>query len=48
MQRGDAKTLGQLMNQSHESLNRDYEVSSEGLNVMVENARRHPACLGGG
>jgi galactokinase len=46
MQRGDAKTLGELMNQSHESLNRDYEVSSDDLNVMVENARRHPACLG--
>jgi galactokinase len=46
MQRGDAKTLGELMNQSHESLNNDFEVSSDDLNVMVENARRHPACIG--
>jgi galactokinase len=46
MRRGDAKTLGQLMNQSHESLNDDFEVSSKDLNAMVENARRHPACLG--
>lgn len=46
MQRGDAKTLGELMNQSHESLNNDFEVSSPDLNVMVENARRHPACIG--
>ncbi|MCC6126031.1 MAG: galactokinase [Pirellulales bacterium] len=46
MRRGDARTLGELMNQSHESLNRDFEVSSEALNAMVENARRHPACFG--
>jgi galactokinase len=46
MQKGDAKTLGDLMNQSHESLNNDFEVSSPDLNVMVENARRHPACIG--
>jgi galactokinase len=46
MQQGDAKTLGQLMNASHESLNNDFEVSSADLNAMVENARRHPACLG--
>ena len=46
MRRGDAKTLGELMNQSHESLNRDFEVSSDDLNAMVENARRHPACFG--
>jgi galactokinase len=46
MRRGDAKMLGELMNQSHESLNCDYEVSSGDLNAMVENARRHPACFG--
>jgi galactokinase len=46
MRRGDAKTLGELMNQSHESLDHDYEVSSGDLNAMVENARRHPACFG--
>jgi galactokinase len=46
MRRGDARTLGALMNQSHESLDRDFEVSSEALNAMVANARRHPACFG--
>jgi galactokinase len=46
MRRGDAKTLGELMNQSHESLNDDFEVSSNDLNAMVANARRHSACFG--
>jgi galactokinase len=46
MRRGDVGTLGRLMNESHESLRDDYEVSSEALNVMVESARAHPACHG--
>jgi galactokinase len=46
MRRGDAVMLGKLMNESHESLDRDFEVSSPDLNAMVENARRHPACFG--
>ncbi|MBN2577370.1 MAG: galactokinase [Pirellulales bacterium] len=46
MRRGDAALLGQLMNQSHESLRDDYEVSNDALNVMVECARRHPGCFG--
>ena len=36
MRRGDAATLGLLMNQSHASLRDDYEVSSDALNAMVE------------
>ncbi len=46
MQRGDAPALGRLMNQSHQSLRDDYEVSSEALDAMVDAARAHPACLG--
>jgi galactokinase len=46
MRRGDAITLGSLMNQSHDSLRDDYEVSSDALNAMVDNARSHKACDG--
>ena len=43
---GDWRTLGRLMRESHESLRDDYEVSSRELDVMVEKASRHPACIG--
>ncbi len=46
MRAGDVDTLGALMDQSHVSLRDDYEVSSDALNVMVENAQAHPACRG--
>jgi galactokinase len=46
MRRGDAVTVGRLMNASHESLRDDFAVSSQELNVMVECGRRHLACLG--
>jgi galactokinase len=46
MRRGDAVTLGQLMNASHESLCDDFAVSSRELDVMVECGRDHPACFG--
>ncbi len=46
MRRGDAETLGRLMDESHESLRDDYEVSSEALNTMVQCAREHSACYG--
>lgn len=46
MRRGDAPTLGRLMNESHRSLDDDYQVSSPSLNAMVESARAHPACYG--
>jgi galactokinase len=46
MQAGDAGTLGMLMNQSHESLREDYEVSSAALDTMVAYARAQPACFG--
>ena len=34
------------MNESHDSLRDDYEVSSDALNAMVECAQAHPACYG--
>jgi galactokinase len=46
MQAGDAAELGRLMNESHASLQADYEVSSAALDAMVEIARKHPACFG--
>ena len=46
MRRGDAKALGHLMDQSHESLRLDFEVTNEALNVMVARARSTNGCLG--
>lgn len=43
---GDLQEIGKLINKSHKSLNEDYEVSSRELNVIVEIAQSHPACLG--
>jgi galactokinase len=46
MRKNDAKLLGRLMNESHESLKDDFEVTNEALNVIVECARRAPGCIG--
>jgi len=46
MRRGDVESLGRLMDESHESLRADYEVSSQALDAMVAAARAHPACRG--
>jgi galactokinase len=46
MRDGDARRLGELMNDSHESLRTDFEVSSRELDAMVECARATPGCLG--
>lgn len=46
MQQGNARRLGELMNQSHASLRDDFEVSSEALDTMVEIAQAHPAAFG--
>ncbi|HMP98040.1 MAG TPA: galactokinase, partial [Kiritimatiellia bacterium] len=46
MERGDAATLGRLMNESHDSLRDDFEVTNDALNTMVEAARSHPGCWG--
>jgi galactokinase len=46
MKKGDAKALGRLMNESQESLRHDFEVTNDGLNVMVDCARKAPGCFG--
>mgnify|MGYP000899007311 CR=1 FL=1 len=42
----DLEAFGELMNQSHNSLRDDYEVSSVELDLLVELARRVPGVLG--
>jgi galactokinase len=46
MQRGDARQLGELMDQSHASLRDDFEVSCGELDAIVECARARAGCLG--
>jgi len=46
MAQGQADELGHLMNESHLSLQEDYEVSGEALDMIVEAARKSPGCLG--
>jgi galactokinase len=46
MRADDATRLGRLMNESHESLRHDFEVTNDGLNAMVDEARRAPGCFG--
>jgi len=46
MAAGDAAALGRLLDASHASLRDDFEVSSHELNVIVEVAQAHRACLG--
>jgi galactokinase len=43
---GDLERLGVLMNASHESLRKDYEVSCKELDVLVELAWKQPGTLG--
>ncbi len=43
---GDLPAFGKLMNESHESLRRDFEVSSGELDLMAELARQQPGVLG--
>jgi galactokinase len=43
---GDLVRFGELMNESHESLRFDYEVSSRELDVLVGAARSVDGCLG--
>ena len=46
LESGDLERFGELMNQSHESLRHDYEVSSKELDTLVELARQQPGVLG--
>ena len=43
---GDVRTVGRLMNESHESLRNDFEVSRDELDIMAEVARAHRGCHG--
>jgi galactokinase len=46
MKNQDAKQLGQLMIDSHHSLNQDFEVTNDALNTMVNIALQTPGCFG--
>ncbi len=46
LQNGNLPEFGRLMNESHESLRDDYEVSSKELDLMVEIGRRQKGVLG--
>jgi galactokinase len=43
---GDVQEAGRLMDESHESLARDFEVVTSALETMVRCARRAPGCVG--
>ncbi|MDZ7373421.1 MAG: galactokinase [candidate division KSB1 bacterium] len=44
--RSDLEEFGALMNESHDSLRQDYQVSCEELDLLVETARAAPGVLG--
>lgn len=46
LSKGDAVAFGRLMNESHESLREDFEVSTPALDAMVQSARKAPGCHG--
>jgi galactokinase len=46
LEAGDAAAFGLLMNESHQSLRDDYQVSIPELDTLVEAARRVPGCYG--
>jgi galactokinase len=46
LRRGELARFGQLMNQSHDSLRDDYEVSCAEIDLLVDLARRSPGVLG--
>ena len=46
LNKGDLRLFGKLMDESHESLRRDYEVSCTELDTMVELARQQEGVLG--
>jgi galactokinase len=46
LRKGRIEALGQLLDQSHESLRDDFEVSSPALDAMVACARQDAACYG--
>jgi galactokinase len=43
---GNLNRFGELMNESHDSLRYDYEVTGIELDTLVEEARKIPGCIG--
>jgi galactokinase len=46
LNQGDVASFGQLMNQSHDSLRDDYEVTGKELDILVEEARKIDGTIG--
>jgi galactokinase len=46
MKAGNIKRLGELFNESHDSLRYDFEVTNNELNIMVEFAQEQQGCYG--
>ena len=46
LNQGDVESFGELMNQSHDSLRDDYEVTGKELDTLVEEARKIEGTLG--
>lgn len=46
MKAGDMIKLGKLLNESHASLSKLYEVTGKELDALAAEAQAHPACLG--
>lgn len=46
MRAGDARTVGLLMNASHESMRDDFEITTDALDLLAELAQVEPACYG--
>ncbi|TFH22464.1 MAG: galactokinase [Bacteroidia bacterium] len=46
LNRGDVESFGELMNQSHDSLRDDYEVTGKELDALVEEARKIKGTIG--
>ena len=46
MQASDATTMGRLMNESHVSMDRDFEITNEALNALVDIAQQQTGCYG--
>jgi galactokinase len=46
MRNNDAAKLGQLMNESHDSMRDDFEITNSALDVMSEIAQKQESCFG--